>query len=110
MPPRKKRKTVLEGYLSAEDVRKMDMSNEVLKEYWSRVKNNLFILGSDKEIFFLNNEFKKIAKKYEGRHIRITIEEVPYVPPEEEGLPDMDTEYEGFEKFKKQMFTIFRIS
>ena len=77
MSSRKKRKTVLEGYLSAEDIRKMDNSDETLKKYWSRVKNNLFILGSDKEIFFLNNEFKKIAKKYQGRHIRITVEEVP---------------------------------
>ncbi|MHA1338633.1 MAG: hypothetical protein ACTSRZ_00090 [Promethearchaeota archaeon] len=106
----KKRKTILKGFLSAEDVRKMDMSDPTLKEYWNRVKNNLFILGDDQNIYFLNNELKKIAKKYDGRYIKITIEEIEYEPPEERGLPDMDTEYDGFEKFKRQIFNLFKIT
>lgn len=106
----RKRKSIYKGFLSAQDVRKMDMSDKTLKNYWSRVKNNLFILGDEENVIFLNREFKKLARKFEGKYVKITIEEEDYEPPEERGLPDMDTEYDGFEKFKRTMFSVFGIS
>lgn len=106
----KKRKTELKGFLMVEDVSKADKSNTTLQEYWKRVKDNLFILGDDNNVVFLNNELKKIAQKYEGRYIKITFEETPYIPPEEEGLMDIDTEYKGFEKAKRTFFKLFKIS
>jgi len=108
--PGKKVKTILKGYLSYSDVKKLNMNDPTFKEYWNRVKDNLFIFGDEEKIYFLNNEFKEIAKKYEGKYLKITIEEIPYVPKEKQGLPDMDKEYQGFEKFKRQIFHLFKIS
>ncbi|MHA1820843.1 MAG: hypothetical protein ACTSU2_00725 [Promethearchaeota archaeon] len=111
----RKRKTVLKGFLMAQDVSHIDPDNKLLLEYWNRVKNNLFVLmdtiNPDKQdVVFLNNELKKIAKKYEGYYLKITIEPVQNLKAEKEPVPDPDEEYEGFEKFKRTMFSLFKIS
>ncbi len=106
---KKKRKTTIKGYLVAQDIEKMELDADT-SEYWDRVKNNLFILGDDENIVFLNREFKKIAEKYKGRYIKVTIEETPYIRGNTEGLPDMDEEYDGFEKYKRTLFSVFKIT
>ncbi|MHA1679459.1 MAG: hypothetical protein ACTSUE_00470 [Promethearchaeota archaeon] len=110
----KKRKTVMEGYLIATDVRDADERDETIKAYWNKVKHNLYILGDavNQKVVFLNRELRKIARKYEGYRIKITFEVVdePARGDLREGeMPNLDEQYEGFEKFKMVLMNIFNI-
>jgi hypothetical protein len=107
-----KRKTVLQGFLSAQDISKTEIQDADVAEYWKKVKNNFFVLvDTEKDkVVFLNRELKDIAKKYEGSTIRITIEPITTHEIAEHKLPDMENEYQGVEKFKRTIFSIFKIS
>ena len=60
---------------------------------------------------FLNRELKKIAKKFEGVKVRITIEPLYGKSAQPRGnIPTPEEEYEGFELFKRRMFSLFKIS
>lgn len=112
----KKRKTTYKGFLTAQDATKWDKNDKDFYTYWNKVKDNLFILmdtidPNNQDVIFLNREFKKIAKKYEGHMVKITIEPVySYESIKDKGVPDLDEEYQGFEKFKRTIFTLFNIS
>ena len=108
----KKRKKVFKGYLLAEDMRNLDPNNEDFIKYWNHIKDYLLILGDieNDSIKFLNREFIKLAEKFEGIKLKITIETLHGEEKKSNGLPDLNEEYEGFEKFKKTVFSIFKIS
>ncbi|MHA1793680.1 MAG: hypothetical protein ACTSVI_13625 [Promethearchaeota archaeon] len=111
----KKRKLVYEGFLTVEDIKNIDPNDKDLKEYWSRIKNYLIVLGDvdTQQVVFLNREFKKIAKRFEGFKVRITIEAARSredIDAEGDALPDIDEEYKGFEKFKRVLMDRLNIS
>ena len=109
----RKKKVIYDGYLVAKDMGTNTITDPLIAEYWSRVKNNLFILGDPEngKITFLNREFKKLTENFEGNRVKITIEPVyDKKKPVDEGLPDLDEEYKGFEKFKRTVFTLFKIT
>ena len=109
----KKKKVIYNGYLIAKDMGTSGITDQVISEYWSRVKNNLFILGDPLkgDITFLNREFKKLTEKFEGTKVRITIEPISEQKKSlNEGLPDLDEEYDGFEKLKRTVFSLFKIT
>ena len=52
-----------------------------------------------------------IAKKFEGVKVRITIEPLYGKDAQPRGhIPTPEEEYEGFELFKRRMFSLFKIS
>ena len=109
----KKRKSVFEGYLTAADVREAESDDSIIVQYWNKVKHHIYMLGDTEAetMVFLNREFKKIAKKYEGVKVRITVEPLYGKNAQSSGhMPTPEEEYEGFELFKRRMFSLFKIS
>ncbi len=109
----KKAKSVYSGYLVAQDAKQWDPNDKDFAAYWNKVKDNLFVLGDveNQKIVFLNRELKDLAKKYEGIRVRITIEHDPTPPSEKPGkMPNPNEEFQGFEKFKRVAFNLFKIS
>jgi hypothetical protein len=109
----RKRKTVFEGYLTAADVREAESESADIVQYWKKVKHHIYMLGDvDTEtMVFLNRELQKIAKRYEGLKVRITIEPLYGKDTQPRGhIPTPEEEYEGFELFKRRMFSLFKIS
>jgi len=107
------RKSVFEGYLTAADVRDAQSDSTDLIQYWNKVKHHIYILGDveAKNMVFLNREFQKIAKKFEGIKVRITIEPLYGKDAQARGhIPTPEEQYEGFELFKRRMFSLFKIS
>ena len=76
MPKRKK--SIYRGFLYNKDMKGIETMDENFSKYWDHIKNNLFILGDfeNKKIIFLNREFSKIAKKFIGKKVKITVEEM----------------------------------
>ena len=117
---RKPRKVEIKGFLGAEDVTKWPKDDKEFHQYWNKIKNNLYLVmdtvdPNNKGVKFLNREFKSIAKKFEGHYVKITVEAMPTPKAamgirDTTGMPDMDDEYEGFEEFKRTMFSLFKIS
>ena len=108
----KKRKSVFEGYLTAADVRKAESEDADIVQYWNKVKHHIYMLGDidTGTMIFLNREFKKIAKKYEGVKVRITIEPLYGKDTQPSGhMPSPEEQYEGFELFKRRMMSLFKI-
>jgi hypothetical protein len=109
----RKRKSVYEGYLTAADVRDSESDESIIVQYWNKVKHHIYMLGDAEtdSMIFLNREFEKIAKKYEGIKVRITIEPLYGKRTQSIGhMPTPEEEYEGFELFKRRMFSLFKIS
>ncbi len=111
----KKGTTTFRGYLIADDVNSHDKDDKEFWEYWNRINDTLYVIGSSeaKEVTFLNKELKRVAKKYEGQFVKITIE--PDTPPAPGGprkgkMPDPNEMYTGAEKFKRLLFNQFKIS
>ena len=111
----KKSATTFRGYLIADEVKSHDKADTDFWEYWDRINDTLYVIGSAeaKEVTFLNKELKKVAKKYEGQFVKITIE--PDTPPAPGGaqkgkMPDTNQMYTGAEKFKRMLFNQFKIS
>ncbi|MHA1729639.1 MAG: hypothetical protein ACTSWY_13060 [Promethearchaeota archaeon] len=104
-----KKKVMYKGFLIAKNMNK-EIIDDNLAEYWRNIKDNLFILGDfdNQKITFLNRELKKIASKFEGTRIQITIE--PYNGEKNKGLPDPNKEYKGYEKFKRTVFSMFKLT
>jgi hypothetical protein len=109
----RKRKSVYSGFLAAEDVNHLKKDDNTFLNYWKRVKDNLFLLinPDEEDIVFLNREFKEIAKKFEGKWVKITIEEDRRRKRlKDDEMPDLDEKYEGIEKYKRILFNLFDIS
>jgi hypothetical protein len=109
----RKRKSIFEGYLTAADVRNAESDDSDIVQYWNKVKHYIYMLGNTDSdtMVFLNRELKKIAEKFEGVKVRITIEPLYGKNAQPRGhIPTPEEEYEGFELFKRRMFSLFKIS
>ena len=109
----KKRKAVYEGFLIAADVRDAESEESDIVQYWNKVKQHIYMLGDveNESMVFLNREMKKIAKRFEGVKIRITFEPLYGKSTQPTGkMLTPEEEYEGFELFKRRMFSLFKIS
>ncbi|MBD3187139.1 hypothetical protein GF325_09945 [Candidatus Bathyarchaeota archaeon] len=110
------KKTEYDGFLVALNVKNMANEDGEITAYWNRVKDNLYVIGDeeDKKLVFLNRELQKVAEKYEGTRVKITIE--PLVASQEKAehvndmMPDLGKEFKGFERFKRVLMNIFRIT
>jgi hypothetical protein len=112
--PTRRAKTVISGYLIAQDVKQWDPNDKDFQDYWKKVKDNLFVVGNveEQKVTFLNRELKEIAKKYDGLRVQITIEQDPNPPGLKEGVvpaPDPNEEFQGSEKFKRVVLNLFKL-
>lgn len=109
----RKRKTVFEGFLTSADVRDAESDDSTIMQYWNKVKHYIYMVGDmeTETMIFLNRELKKVAEKYEGIKVRITIEPLYGKDALPRGhMPTPEEQYEGFELFKRRMLSLFKIS
>ena len=108
----KKRKSMFEGYLTAADVREAESKESDIVQYWNKVKHYIYMIGDmdTGKMVFLNREFNKLAKKFEGIKVRITVEPLYGKDAQSPGhMPTPEEQYEGFELFKRRMMSLFKI-
>ncbi|MBN2154995.1 MAG: hypothetical protein JW776_03030 [Candidatus Lokiarchaeota archaeon] len=109
----RKRRAIYEGYLTVADVRKADSKDSDIVQYWKRINHNIYLLGDveTETMIFLNRELKKLAERFEGVKVRITFEPLYGKMTQPRGkIPTPEEQYEGFELFKRRMFSLFKIS